>query len=218
MGPGPPMRSRASECSADREDKALARRALAGLAVLTAAGLGAMGLAGCGNTLQVQPIPHNELEGLLLTPYPVYWLGASFEGLQITEATRDPSGSFTIQYGNCLEGGQSTCVTPLTIVTSPDNGFVPGEGAHAGHAQVAIRGVAGYRGRRGASLSIPTAGVVIDIYGHTPLLARAAAARAVPINYPGAPGSPLAPPLSNTGYGERPLPSQIPNPLRALGL
>jgi hypothetical protein len=201
-----------------QEDTTLVRRTLAGLVVLLAAGLGAAGLSGCGDTLQVQPIPHNELEGLLLTPYPVYWLGGSFEGLQITEAARDPSGAFTVQYGNCLAGGQSTCTTPLTIVTSPDNGFVPGEGARAQHTQVSIRGVTGYRGQHGTSISIPTAGVVVDIYGHTPILARAAAAAAVPINYPGVPGSPLASALSNTGYGQRPLPSQIPNPLRALGL
>ena len=192
-------------------------RALAVLSML-AASLCAPVLGGCANTLQDQPIPHNELEGMLLTPYPVYWLGGSFDGLQITEVARDPSGSFTVQYGNCSEGGQSTCVTPLTIITSPDNGFVPGEGARPQHVHVSVRNVTGYLGEHGTSLSIPTAGVVVDIYAQTPPLAREAAATAVPINYPGAPGSPLAPPLPNTGYGERPLPSQIPNPLRALGL
>ncbi len=188
------------------------------LAILLAAASCALAAGGCGNTLQVQPIPHNELESLLLTPYPVYWLGGSFAGFQITEAARDPSGSITVKYGNCLAGGQSTCTTPLTIVTSPDNGFVPGEGARTEHGHISIRRVIGYRGQHGTSISIPTAGVVVDIYGDTAPLARAAAARAVPINYPGAPGSPLASPLPNTGYGQRPLPSQIPNPLKALGL
>lgn len=196
---------------------ALRRSAGACCAVLVACA-SAAAIAGCGNTLQTQPIPHNELESLLLSPYPVYWLGGSFEGMQITEAARDPSGSFTVAYGDCLEGGQATCVTPLTIVTSPDNGFVPGEGKRAQHAHVQIRGVSAYRGERGASIAIPTAGVVLDIYAHTPLLARTAAANAVPINYPAVPGSRLAPALPNTGYGQRPLPSQIPNPLKALGL
>jgi len=218
MAAGPPMSAHRRTPTAGRGGVRSARRALAGLAALVAAGASAIASGGCGNTLQVQPIPHNELESLLLTPYPVYWLGGSFKGLQITEAARDPSGSYTVQYGNCLEGGQTTCVTALTIVTSPDNGFVPGEGARAQHAYVRIRGVTGYRGQRGTSISIPTAGVVVDIYGRDSLLTRAAAATVVPINDPGVPGSPLARALSNTGYGEQPLPSQIPNPLRALGL
>lgn len=194
----------------------LGRRMLAVPAALVT-GLGVLGLSACGDTLQDQPIPHNELESLVLAPFPVYWLGGSFGGLQITEASRDPGGSFTVAYGDCLEGGQSTCVTPLTIITSPNNGFVPGEGAHRAGARVAVRGVVGYRSEQGDAVSIPTAGVVIDIYAHNRALARAAAAAAVPINYPGAPGSPLPPPLPNTGFGERPLPSEIPNQLRALG-
>lgn len=182
-----------------------------------ACALCALGLGACGNTIQDQPIPHNELEGLLLAPYPVYWLGGTFHGLQITEASRDPSGSFTVQYGDCLEGGQSVCVSPLKVVTSPDNSFVPGEGARAARTSVSLRGVGGFRAERGGAISIPTGGVILDIYAHTPVLARAAAATAVPINYPGAPGARLAAPLPNTGFDDRPLPSQVPNPLRALG-
>jgi hypothetical protein len=177
----------------------------------------ALALGACGNTLQDQPIPHNELEDLLLAPYPVYWLGGSFHGLQITEAARDPSGSFIVQYGNCLEGGQSVCVTPLKVITSPDNSFVPGEGPATARRHVLLRGVGGYLAERGDAISIPTGPVVLDIYAHTPELARAAAATAVPINYPDAPGAQLAAPLPNTGFGERPLPSQVPNPLRSLG-
>ncbi len=190
----------------------LARALAALIAVLCALGLGA-----CGNTLQDQPIPHNELEDLLLAPYPVYWLGGSFHGLQITEAARDPSGSFIVQYGNCLEGGQSVCVTPLKIITSPDNSFVPGEGPATARRNASLRGIGGYLAERGDAISIPTGPVVLDIYAHTPELARAAAATAVPINYPGAPGAKLASPLPNTGFGERPLPSQVPNPLKSLG-
>ncbi len=181
------------------------------IAVLCAIGLGA-----CGNTIQDQPIPHNELESLLLAPYPVYWLGGTFHGLQITEASRDPSGSFTVQYGDCLEGGQSVCVTPLRIVTSPDNSFVPGESSTTSRTSASLRGVGGFLAKRGKAISIPTGPVVLDIYAHTPALARAAAAMAVPINYPGAPGGGLAIPLPNTGFGERPLPSQVPNPLKSL--
>jgi hypothetical protein len=181
-----------------------------------AAALCALALVGCGNAIQDQPIPHNSLESLLLAPYPVYWLGATFHGLAITEASRDPGGAFTVQYGDCLEGGQSTCVPPLKVVTSPDNSFVPGEGSSTARATSALRGVGGFVAEHGHAISIPTGGVVLDIYAHTPTLARAAATTAVPINYPGVPGGPLAAPLPDTGYGERPLPSQAPSPLRAL--
>jgi hypothetical protein len=182
-----------------------------------ATALCALGLGACGNTIQDQPVPHNSLESMLLAPYPVYWLGGTFHGLQITEASHDPSGAFTVQYGDCLEGGQSTCVPPLKVITSPDNGFVPGEGSHTSRASASLRGVDGDLAAGGDAISIPTGGVVLDIYAHTPALARAAAQTAVPINYPGAPGAPLAVPLPNTGYGERPLPSQTPSPLRAVG-
>jgi hypothetical protein len=192
------------------------RRLLRPIAALLAV-LCLLCLDACGNTIQDQPIPHNELEGLLLAPYPVYWLGGAFHGLHITEASRDPSGAFTVQYGDCLEGGQSTCVPPLKVITSPDNGFVPGEGSGAARASASLRGVRGYLAARGQAVSIATGGVVLDIYAKTPALARAAAVTAVPINYPGVPGTPLAAPLPNTGFGSRPLPSQVPNPLRALG-
>jgi hypothetical protein len=184
---------------------------------MLAGALCALVLGACGNTIQDQPIPHNSLESLLLAPYPVYWLGGTFHDLAITEASRDPSGAFTVQYGDCLEGGQSTCVPPLRIVTSPDNSFVPGDGSSTARTTTSLRGVSGFLAERGDAIAIPTGAVVLDIYAHTPELARAAAATAVPINYPGAPGAKLASPLPNTGFGERPLPSQIPNPLKALG-
>jgi len=174
-------------------------------------------LGACGDTIQAQPVPHNSLESMLLAPYPVYWLGGSFHGLQITEASHDPSGAFTVQYGNCLEGGQSTCVPPLKVITSPDNGFVPGEGSTTSRTSASLRGVEGYIAARGRAISIPTGGVILDVYAHTPALALAAAQTAVPINAPGAPGARLAAPSPNTGFGERPLPSQTPSPLRALG-
>jgi hypothetical protein len=189
------------------------RRARRGLLSLIA--LVALALAGCGNTLQDRPIPHNTLEALLLAPYPVYWLGGSFHGLAITAAGGDPGGAFTIQYGDCLEGGQSTCVPPLKIVTSPDNSFVPGQTSPTRRTAL-VRGVPATLTEAGATIAIPTGPVVLSIFAHTPGLARAAAETAVPVNYPGFPGGPLAVPLPNTGFDERPIPSQTPAPLRPL--
>ena len=171
------------------------------------------GVAGaCGDTVQDQPIPHDALEALVLAPYPVYWLGRSFQGIAVTEAARDPSGAFSVQYGDCLQGGQGTCVPPLRVVTSPDNSFVPG--ASAPHRTASIRGAPAVVAQRGRAIAIPTGGVVVAIYGLTPRLAAAAAQRAVPINASAEPGAPLPARLPDTGFGASPLPGQIPPPLR----
>jgi hypothetical protein len=170
-----------------------------------------LALTGCGNTLQDQPISHNTLEALLVNSFPVYWLGGSFHGLQITEASHDPSGGFSVQYGDCVEGGQGTCVPPLRVVTSADNGFLPGGSAPG--RQTRVRGVSALLVQGGRTVVIPTASVVVDIYATAPALAHAAALAAVPINEPGTPGGPLPARLADTGFGSTPLSSQEPSPL-----
>jgi hypothetical protein len=187
----------------------LSSRPLAGLAALCA-----VALAGCGDTLQDQPVSHSVLESLLLAPYPVYWLGGSFQGKAITEAGQDPGGAFLVQYGDCTEGGQSTCVPPLRVVTSPDNSFVAAGSKQ--HRQESIRGVAGVVAQAGDTIELSTGGVVVGIYADSPRLARAAAETIVPINDVGMPGAPLPAPLPDTGFAKRPLPGQTPVPLRAL--
>jgi hypothetical protein len=192
-----------------RSTRRAVRIGVASLAMLCAAALG-----GCGDTLQVQPIPHNILEGLIVSPRPVYWLGASFHGLAVTDATHDPSGSFAVQYGNCLEAGQSSCVPPLRVVTSPDNSFLPG--APYPHRRVSLRGVEAVFANRGRTVSIATGGVIVDIYANTASLAAAAARTVVPVNGLGAPEGPLSAREPDTGFGETPLPTQVPSPVRAL--
>jgi hypothetical protein len=180
-----------------------------------AVGASALALGACGDTLQDRPIAHNTLEGLLVAPYPVYWAGRSFHGKQITEAAHDPGGAFTLQYGDCVEGGQSTCVPALRVVTSPDNSFVAGGSAARRITQ--LRGVAAVVAGQGQTIEIPTAGVVVGIYANSPRLAAAAAQTIVPINEIGVPGAALPARLPDTGFGSTPLPSQMPSSLRALG-
>jgi hypothetical protein len=175
----------------------------------------ALALCSCANTVQDQPIPHNLLEGLIAAPFPVYWMGDSFEGMTIGEINHDPSGSFSVQYGDCLAGGQGTCVPPLRIVTSPDNSFLPG-GSTASR-RTRIRGVSALLAQAGRTIILATGGVVVDIYATSARVAAAAARTAVPINALGAPEAPLPPAVANTGFGETPLPSQVPTPLRPLG-
>jgi len=171
----------------------------------------ALTLAGCGDTLQTQPIPHNTLETLLVAPYPVYWLGRTFHGLALSEATHDPSGAFSVQYGPCTQGGQGTCLPPVRVVTSPDNSFLPGSPAL--RRTVPVRGVTGLVTRDGHTVVLPTGGVVVGIYALNAALAAAAAQTVVPINDLGSPGGPLPAPLPDTGFAHTPLPSQVPAPL-----
>jgi hypothetical protein len=181
----------------------------------TLAALCATTLCACAGTLQDRPIPHNILEGLIQAPFPVFWLGRSFQGMPVSEATHDPSDSFSVQYGDCLEGGEGGCIPPLRVVTSPDNGFLPGGSAPARTTR--IRGVAALLAQGGKTIVIATAGVVVDVYAIKAAMAQAAARTLVPINAVGAPEAPLPAALPNTGFGETPLPSQVPPPLRSLG-
>jgi hypothetical protein len=185
---------------------------LGALAALLAAC--ALALGACGDTLQDRPIPHNTLESLIVAPYPVYWLGRSFQGLQITDASHDPSGAFSVQYGDCVVGGQSTCVTPVSVVTSPDNSFLPG--GTTPQSTAVLRGVQAALAQHGHTVAIATGGVVVNVYADSARLASAAAQTIVPINDVGEPGAPLPARLPDTGFGSTPLPSQVPSPLRAL--
>jgi hypothetical protein len=184
-----------------------------GLAVVSL-GLCAVAFGACGDTLQDQPIAQTTLESPLLAPYPVYWLGGSFQGMAISEASEDPSGAFTVQYGDCAAGGQNTCVPRLRVVTSPDNSFIA-VGSQP-HRPIHVRGVTGVAAQADDTIELPTAGVIISIYADSSNLARSAAETAVPINEVGSPAAILPSPLSDTGFADQPLPGQTPNPLRAL--
>ena len=185
----------------------MSSRPLAGLAACAA-----IGLAGCGSTLQDQPIPHNLLEEVLTSRFTVYWLGPSFEHLAISEAIKDPGGAITFRYGDCLQGGGNTCVTPLRVISSPDNSFVPAGSAPV--RTVSLRGVQALLLAGGRTIEIPTGAVVVDVSAKTPALARAAAERLAPINGIGVPEDALPPRLPDSGFGEEPLPTQKPAPLR----
>jgi hypothetical protein len=171
-------------------------------------------LCACGDTLQTKPIPHNILESMVISPFPVYWAGASFQRLSITDATHDPSGAYSVQYGNCLQGGQGVCVSPLRVVTSPDNSFLPGGAVP--HGTKLLRGAPAILARGGRTIVIATGNVVVDIYATTAGLAAAAAQTVVPINMPGTPQGQLPPQLPDSGFGSKPLPSQTPASLGPL--
>lgn len=166
-------------------------------------------LTSCGNTLQDQPIGPQPLESVLVkSRFPVYWLGLSFHGMQISSVAIDPSEAVTIRYGDCILGGQYTCVTPVSIVTSPDNGFVPG--ANVVRQTVSLRGVSASLAQGGSTLAIPTGNVVVSVFGQHAMLAREAAETMAPLNTTGLPLVPLPAALSDSGFGRSPLSIQVP--------
>lgn len=195
-----------------RDIDAKLRHSLAAAAVCIAA----LTLTACADTIQDQPISRSALEPLVLQhAYPVYWLGGEFHRLSITEAAHDPGGAYTIHYGDCSEGGQYTCVTPVSIVTSPDNSFLPGPAT--ARRELKLRGVRGVVAQQGATIEIATGGVVVEIQAENPRLARAAAQAMTPINRAGLPGAPLPPPLPDTGFAATPLAAQLPPGARLPG-
>ena len=163
----------------------------------------------CGDTLQDQPIGPQALESVIVkSRFPVYWLGFRFRGMRITGVTIDPGGAVTIHYGDCLVGGQYTCVTPVAVVSSPDNGFVPG--AATASRAVQVRGARAVSALEGRTLAMATGSVVVSVHARSAALASAAVATMVPLNKVGLPLQPLPAAAPNTGFDDVPLPSQIP--------
>jgi len=169
----------------------------------------ALALGSCGDTLQDQPIGPAPLETVLVkSRFTVYWLGLQFHGMQITSVTIDPGEAVTIRYGDCVLGGQYTCVTPISIVSSPDNSFIPGKTAAT--RSLSLRGATASLAEGGATLTIPTGGEVVSVYARTASLARAAAITMAPVNQVGLPQAPLPAAVPDTGFDRVPLPSEVP--------
>jgi hypothetical protein len=170
----------------------------------------ALALGSCGgNTLQDQPIGPAPLETVLVkSRFPVYWLGLRYRDMRITSVVIDPGGAVTIRYGDCVLGGQYTCVTPISIVSSPDNSFIPGRTSLT--RSLALRGATASLAQGGATLAIPTGGIVVSVYARNPPLARAAAATMTPVNRVGLVGAPLPGAVPDTGSERVPLASEVP--------
>ncbi len=182
------------------------RAFLAAAALLTLCGAA---LGACANTLQNEAVAPSFLEPLAMqSEYPVYWLGGTFRKLPLISVGRDVSGAYTIKYGDCRQGGENVCVTPLEIVTSPDNSFRPG--GSTARRTISVRGVASTSAQGGRTIEVSTAGVVVDIYADSVALARAAAQAMVSINAVELPGAPLPRPLPTTTFAQKPLLSQQP--------
>ncbi len=170
----------------------------------------ALALGSCGNTIQDEPIGPKPLETVMVqSHFPVYWAGLKFAGLPISGVSIDPSEAVSIRYGDCVIGGQYTCVTPLSIVTSPDNSFLPG-GATA-TSVTAVRNAKVSSSRAGRTLALATGVVVVSVYADRASLAREALSMMAPINEVGGPLEPLPAALPDTHFDKVPLPGQVPS-------
>jgi hypothetical protein len=182
------------------------RALLAASALLALCGLA---LSACANTIQDEAVAPSFLEPLAMQhEYPIYWLGGAFRGLPIISVAHDAGGAYTIKYGNCQQGGENVCVTPLEIVTSPDNSFRPG--GSTPRRSVSVRGVASTLAQGGRTIEVSTGAVVVDVYANSVALAHAASEAMVSINAVELPGSPLPRPLPRSAFAQKPLPSQQP--------
>jgi hypothetical protein len=171
----------------------------------------ALAVSSCGDTLQDQPIGPAALETVLVkSRFPAYWLGLEFKGMQITSVTIDPAEAVTIRYGDCVLGGQYTCVTPVSVVSSPDNSFTPGPTPAPATRSLPLRGSSASVAQGDATLAIPTGGVMVSVYARNPELAREAAMTMAPVNEVGFPRAPLPAALPDTGFARIPLPSEVP--------
>jgi hypothetical protein len=90
-----------------------------GLLCVAVAALG--GLVGCGGGAADRSVPRGRIDVsralavAAASPYRLYWVGPSFEGLPLTGVTRDPSLASFI-YGTCKPtGGDGGCEPPLEI-------------------------------------------------------------------------------------------------------
>ena len=166
-------------------------------------------LSSCGDTLQDQSIGPHPLESVIVdSRFPVYWLGQKFDGMRITGVLIDPGGAVTLRYGDCLVGGQFTCVTPLSLVTSPDNSFIPGA-ATVGRIRM-VRSAEALSTQGGRTLALRTGSVVVSVRAQQPALALRATRLMAPVNKVGLPLQPLPAAAPDTGFDRLPLPSQLP--------
>lgn len=172
-------------------------------------------LSGCGDTIQDQPISNTTLEQLVAVEgFPVYWLGTRFRGMKLTSIAEDPGGAYTLQYGDCVGGGPTTCRTPIEVISSPDNAFLPSAGVRT--SKTTIRGAHGILAQHGAVVELRTGPIVLDVRALKRPLALAAVNAIVPINAPGGPGQPLPAAVPDTGFGEHAMESQRPGTVRLL--
>ncbi len=165
--------------------------------------------------MQNQPLTSTSLEPLVTAEhFPVYWLGARFDGMALSSVSSDPSGAYVVQYGNCTSGGPETCVAPLQLVSSPDNSFLPG--ATRRFAGTKLRGVPVLLLQGGQLVEIATGPAVIDVRAASRDLALEAVREMVPVNELGKPGAPLPQAQPDTGFAQQPTEGQRRPLLRGL--
>jgi hypothetical protein len=155
-------------------------------------------LAGCGAE---QSDVAEELERVKRSSMgPVYWLGSSFEGLELTDIEEGPRGPFFV-YGECKgeqSGDSFRCTGPQVRVyhepiVNPDR--YP---EHFSCTRMTIRGVPA---AKFSGFQIYTGELLIKVDAPTPAQVRRAAAALRTIDGSAGPGAPLPPPAIDVDGG-----------------
>ena len=168
----------------------------------------ALALAGC-STGHPGEIAAGDLAEAQTFPYfRVYWAGPRFAGLPLAAVdglkTYVPSVGDSVYYGDCVQKkgifGGGSCSLPLQVTTVIYH--VHSNKALGPQRNILIRGVPAVVYDEGRSIELYTGRVAVDIFSDTYAHAIAAAGELLPVNAPGAPTGPLAPPVYCPGlYG-----------------
>ncbi len=185
-------------------------RATTGLALLCAAALTAIVLAGCGATNHPGPIGASELAEAQTFPYyRIYWAGFTFQGQPLVAAdgrkSYNTSVGDSVYYGDCARGhgvfgGGGSCQLPLQVTTVI---YRLHSNAPLGpQRNMLIRGVPATVYDEGHSIELYSGRVAIDIFSDAYSRAHAAALALRPLNAAGSATGPLPPPVYCPGlYG-----------------
>jgi hypothetical protein len=168
---------------------------------LLAAVLAGVLLSGC-TTRHPPPLSASALAEAQTFPYyPIYWVGAVFDGHHLTAVDGRTSYSSSIgesvYYGDCVRGkgflGGGSCLLPLQVTTVIYR--LHSNGALGPQRNTVIRGVPAVIYDGGRSIELYSGRMAIDVFSDAFSRAYGAATRLRPLNAPGSAAAPLPSPV-----------------------
>jgi len=113
--------------------------------------------------------------------FPVYFLGESFEGLELTEAPPPGRGLASFVYGSCDPTGDTGCAPPLEVQVWPacrrnPSSYELAPGVPMPRREDTVRGVPAAFYEDGLRLELSTGSVTVVIFGEHEQIVRAAQA------------------------------------------
>jgi hypothetical protein len=153
-------------------------------------------------------------EARAFTGWPLFNVGASFEGMPLTavlrqrvtnpfdpEVTRIRPNYVSFIYGDCRPEGETGCAPPLEIQISPACGLRPSDIQLPAHGLTHVRGVPAAFYEEGAKMIFATRRSTVAIYGRSRHEVVRAARRLRGVNVRLAADEPLPAPAAETRAG-----------------